>query len=160
MLLLFFEYSLNPPRQGVCSSSPPGNGRQTSQSPIFSWFEGRDFFLLCVVFLNVPRCSLIYFDHRFRFMLNMHIAWMRDAGAGLSVHAGALHCCSHNPLCASPHLLKWIFAGGEKSNWHLWLKFTKVSSNLNWEVDETQPSLLLITCDNSDLAHIVLRPKE
>ena len=155
MLLLFFEYFLNP-RQGVCSSSPPGNGRQTSQSPIFSWFEG-----VC----DVPKCSSVffdYFDHRFRFMLNMHIAWMRDVGAGLSVHAGALHCCSYNPLCASPHLLKWIFTGGE--NWLLWLKsenmITKVSSNLNWEVDETQPSLLLITCDNSDLAHIVLRPKE
>ena len=36
----------------------------------------------------------------------------------------------------------------------------KVSPNLTWEVDETQPSLLLITATDSDLAHIVLRPKE
>jgi len=36
----------------------------------------------------------------------------------------------------------------------------EVSPNLTWEVDETQPSLLLITATDSDLAHIVLRPEE
>lgn len=36
----------------------------------------------------------------------------------------------------------------------------EVSPNLNWEVDETQQSLLLITATDSDLGHIVLRPKE
>ena len=36
----------------------------------------------------------------------------------------------------------------------------QTSPNINWVVDETQSSLVLITSTNSDMAHIVLRPKE
>ena len=57
-------------------------------------------------------------------------------------------------------LLNWKISANLSSVLEIIFKSLQTSPNLNWVLDETQSSLVLITSTNSDMAHIVLRPKE